>query len=71
MAPFLEASGTPDLAKKFAAFSLKKNDKKAWLEYGYYNGALSLFGQGYTDRLYRFNALGELMPKGKEVKSCG
>lgn len=70
MAPFLEASGTPDLAKKFAASSLKKNDKKAWLEYGYYNGALSLFGQGYTDQFYRFNALGELMPKGKVVKAC-
>jgi endo-1,4-beta-D-glucanase Y len=70
-APFLEASGTPDLARKFAAFSLKKSDRKAWLDYGYYNGALSLFGQGYTDRLYRFGALGELMPKGKEVKACG
>ena len=49
---------------------MKKNDRKAWLDYGYYNGALSLFGQGYTDQLYRFSALGELMPKGKAVKTC-
>jgi endoglucanase len=32
---------------------------------------LSLFAQGYMDKFYRFNSLGELLPRGKEVKSCG
>lgn len=71
MAPFIQAMGMPDLAKKFHAQSLKTSNQEAWLKYGYYNGALSLFGQGYMDKLYRFNSLGELLPRGKEVKSCG
>lgn len=71
MAPFLQATGLPDQAKKFAARSLKTSDKENWLRYGYYNGALSLFGQGYMDNLYRFNTKGALLPRGKEVKSCG
>lgn len=71
MAPMLQAMGMPDLARKFNSHSLKKNDREAWVKYGYYNGALSLFGQGYMDKLYRFNSLGELLPKGKEVPSCG
>lgn len=71
MAPFLQAIGMPELAKKFHAQSLKNSNREAWLKYGYYNGALSLFAQGYIDRLYRFNSLGELLPGGKEAKSCG
>ena len=71
MAPFLQTIGMPELAKKFHAQSLKTSNQEAWLKYGYYNGALSLFGQGYMDGLYRFNTLGEFMPRGKEVKSCG
>ena len=71
MAPFLQALGMPELAKKFHTQSLKNSNKEAWLKYGYYNGALSLFAQGYMDRLYEFNSLGELLPRGKEAKSCG
>ena len=71
MAPLLQTMGMPELAKKFHAQSLKTPDKEAWLKYGYYNGALSLFAQGYMDKFYRFNSLGELLPRGKEVKSCG
>ena len=71
MAPFLQAVGMPGLAKKFHTQSLKTSNKEAWLKYGYYNGALSLFAQGYMDKFYRFNSLGELLPRGKEVKSCG
>lgn len=71
MAPFAAASDTPDLAKKLQAYSLKKSDKAAWLKYGYYNGALSLFGQGFMDKHYRFNPQGELLLQNKEVKSCG
>lgn len=70
MAPFLQAAGLPDQAKKFNAKSLKKSDKESWLAYGYYNGALSLFGQGYMDNLYRFNSTGELLLRGKKVESC-
>ena len=70
MAPFLQAAGLPDLAKKFNAKSLKNTNKESWVKYGYYNGSLSLFGQGYMDNLYRFNSVGELLPRGKEVKSC-
>lgn len=71
VAPLLEAAGLPELAKQFNKKSLTSNDPQAWLKYGYYNGALSLFGQGYMDGLYRFNSLGEFMPRGKEVKACG
>ncbi|WP_275271199.1 cellulose synthase complex periplasmic endoglucanase BcsZ [Limnobacter sp. P1] len=71
MAPFLQAVGMPELAKKFHTQSLKTSNKEAWLKYGYYNGALSLFAQGYMDKFYQFNSLGELLPRGKEVKSCG
>ncbi len=71
MAPFLQVIGMPELAKKFHGQSLKTSSKEAWLKYGYYNGALSLFAQGYMDNFYRFNSLGELLPRGKEVKSCG
>ncbi|WP_291811284.1 cellulose synthase complex periplasmic endoglucanase BcsZ [Limnobacter sp.] len=71
MAPLLQTMGMPELAKKFHAQSLKTPSKESWLKYGYYNGALSLFAQGYMDKFYRFNSLGELLPRGKEVKSCG
>ena len=71
MAPLLQTMGMPELAKKFHAQSLKTPNKESWLKYGYYNGALSLFAQGYMDKFYRFNSLGELLPRGKEVKSCG
>ena len=71
MAPLLQTMGMPELAKKFHAQSLKTQSKESWLKYGYYNGALSLFAQGYMDKFYRFNSLGELLPRGKEVKSCG
>lgn len=71
MAPFLQAAGAVELAKKFQANAVTKTDKAAWLEYGYYNGVLSLFAQGYMDNQYRFNSLGEFLPKGKEVKPCG
>ena len=71
MAPFLQASGLPELAKKFSAHSIKNADKDTWRQYGYYNAALSLFGQGYMDTLYRFNAFGQLLPSGREVKPCG
>ncbi|EDM84437.1 cellulose synthase complex periplasmic endoglucanase BcsZ [Limnobacter sp. MED105] len=71
MAPLLQTMGMPELAKKFHAQSLKTQSKESWLKYGYYNGALSLFAQGYIDKFYRFNSLGELLPRGKEVKSCG
>lgn len=71
MAPFLQAIGMPELAKKFHTHSLKNSNREAWLKYGYYNGALSLFAQGYMDRLYEFNSLGELLLRGKEAKSCG
>lgn len=70
MAPFLQAAGLPDMAKKFNTRSLKKADQESWLKYGYYNGALSLFGQGYMDNLYRFNSQGELLPGGTEVNAC-
>lgn len=71
MAPFLQAAGLPDQARKFNAKSLKVANKESWLSYGYYNGALSLFGQGYMDKLYQFNATGELLLRGKKVESCG
>jgi endoglucanase len=71
MAPFLQAAGAIELAEKFHAHALTKTNKAAWLEYGYYNSALSLFAQGFMDKHYRFNSLGELLPKGKEVKRCG
>lgn len=70
MAPFLQASGAPDLARKFHAKSLKTSSADAWLKYGYYNGALSLFAQGHMDKLYRFSSLGELLPKGRENARC-
>jgi endoglucanase len=69
-APFLKAAGLPELAKKFNAHGLKSIEKEAWLKYGYYNGALSLFGQGYMDQLYEFNSLGKLLLRGEEAKSC-
>ena len=71
VAPFLQATGAVELAKTFHANALTKADKAAWLQYGYYNGALALFAQGFMDKQYRFNAWGALLPKGKEVKHCG
>ncbi|HEX4856360.1 MAG TPA: cellulose synthase complex periplasmic endoglucanase BcsZ [Limnobacter sp.] len=69
-APFLQAAGAPGLAKAFHAKSLRTSDPKAWLKYGYYNGVLSLFAQGYMDRLYQFNPVGELLLRGKEIGRC-
>ena len=71
MAPFLQAAGAVELAKTFQTNALTNANKTAWLEYGYYNGVLGLFAQGFMDKQYRFNSLGELLPKGKEVKPCG
>lgn len=71
MAPFLQAAGAVELAKKFHANTLTKNGKTDRLEYDYYNSVLGLFAQGFMDKHYSFNSLGELLPKGKKVKPCG
>ena len=71
VAPFLQAAGSVELAKKFQTNTLTHSDKDAWLEYGYYNGALSLFAQGFVEKRYSFSLKGEFLPKGKEAKPCG
>ena len=70
VAPLLQASGALKLAKTLQSNTLTTNDKSAWLGYGYYNGALSLFAQGFLEKRYGFNLKGELLQQGKEVKPC-
>ncbi len=69
-APLLKAAGHGGLAEQFMSNSLTNADKALWLDYGYYNGALNLFGTGFMENRYQFNALGELLLNGNEVKAC-
>ncbi|HEX4880415.1 MAG TPA: cellulose synthase complex periplasmic endoglucanase BcsZ [Limnobacter sp.] len=71
VAPLARSLGLDKLADSLAQRNLRSNKPEEWRQYGYYNGVLSLFAQGYTDQRYRFNSLGELHQPGKEVKHCG
>lgn len=59
VAPYLAALGRTDLATAQAART-RSLAKQAPL--GYYSGVLALFGLGYLDGLYRFDANGRLVP---------
>ncbi|WP_370260853.1 cellulose synthase complex periplasmic endoglucanase BcsZ [Limnobacter sp.] len=70
VAPLAKTLGLEKLANTLAQRNLRTASREDWLKYGYYNGALSLFAQGFFDQRYSFNSLGELMLQGKEVKRC-
>lgn len=71
MAPLFDQLGKRQITRTLTDKGLKQGDTQAWREYGYYNAALTLFGQGYMDKRYRFGPTGQLLPNGKEVKRCG
>ncbi|HEX4844098.1 MAG TPA: cellulose synthase complex periplasmic endoglucanase BcsZ [Limnobacter sp.] len=70
IAPLADAMGLNKLANTLGQRNLRNNKQNDWLQYGYYNGVLSLFAQGFVDKRYSFNSLGELQLQGKEVKHC-
>jgi endoglucanase len=59
IAPLLQASGKPDLA---GAQTQRMHSLAAKEPPDYYSQVLSLFGIGYLDGLYRFEADGRLVP---------
>ncbi|HEX4916894.1 MAG TPA: cellulose synthase complex periplasmic endoglucanase BcsZ [Limnobacter sp.] len=70
VAPLAKSMGLDKLASTLGQRNLRSKNPDDWLKYGYYNSVLSLFAQGFTEKRYSFNSLGELQLHGKEVKNC-
>lgn len=70
LAPLMRLAGEKPLAEKLTSRALQTNDAVQWRDFGYYNGALSLFAQGYMKGFYSVSQQGELKPRWHKGGAC-
>jgi endo-1,4-beta-D-glucanase Y len=70
LVPLADTEGMQTLADTLIKKTIQSESPQAWLNYGYYNSVLTLFGKGHHEKRYSFNAQGELQLSSKGPARC-